>query len=56
MTEPRYNPIKLRGSGPSASEILIRDRDRFSVTEQPDRPAPEPEQKPSADEKPKSGR
>jgi hypothetical protein len=26
---PRYQPIKLRGEGPSASEILLRDRGRF---------------------------
>jgi hypothetical protein len=26
---PRYQPIPLRGDGPSASEILLRDRGRF---------------------------
>jgi hypothetical protein len=26
---PRYQPIQLRGDGPSASEILLRDRERF---------------------------
>jgi hypothetical protein len=26
---PRFQPIKLRGDGPSASEMLIRDRERF---------------------------
>jgi hypothetical protein len=25
----RYNPIKLRGEGPTASEIVIQDRQRF---------------------------
>ena len=26
---PRFQPIKLRGEGPTASEILLRDRERF---------------------------
>lgn len=26
---PRFQPIKLRGEGPSASELLLRDRERF---------------------------
>ena len=26
---PRFQPIKLRGEGPSASEMVIRDRGRF---------------------------
>jgi hypothetical protein len=26
---PRFQPIKLRGEGPTASEILLRDRGRF---------------------------
>jgi hypothetical protein len=36
MTTPqRYNPIKLRGNGPSASEIVIADRrhDRLGIEE-----------------------
>jgi len=28
-SKPRYDPIKLRGEGPSASEIVMRDRERF---------------------------
>ena len=27
--ETRFEPIKLRGKGPSASEIVLGDRDRF---------------------------
>lgn len=27
--KPRYQPIKLRGEGPTASEIVLRDRGRF---------------------------
>jgi hypothetical protein len=26
---PRFQPIKLRGEGPSVSETLLRDRERF---------------------------
>jgi hypothetical protein len=35
MTPPRYNPIKLRGPGPTASEIVIVDRrhDRLGIEE-----------------------
>jgi hypothetical protein len=50
MTAPRYNPIKLRGSGPTASETVIRDRDRFCVSEQPGKGAREAKKKQSADE------
>jgi hypothetical protein len=35
MTPPSYSPIKLRGNGPSASEIVNADRrhDRFGIEE-----------------------
>jgi len=36
MNVPRYNPIKLHGDGPTASEIVIRDRDRFYGSEHRD--------------------
>lgn len=29
MPRSRFGPIALRGNGPTASEIVIRDRDRF---------------------------
>jgi len=54
MTPPRYNPITLRGPGPNASEIILRDRDRFWRAEQPDEAAPQAEEKQSADEKTES--
>ncbi len=28
-SRPRFQPLKLRGDGPSASEIVIADRERF---------------------------
>ena len=28
-TGPRFQPIKLRGNGPSATELMLQDRDRF---------------------------
>ena len=50
MTRARYNPIKLRGPGPSASEIIIADRyhDRFSVAERREA-AQQPQQEKSSD-------
>ena len=55
MTRPRYSPIKLLGGGPSASEIIIRDRDhdRFSVARQPDE---RPKQEQPVEEKTESNR
>jgi hypothetical protein len=37
---PRYNPVKPRGDGPSASEIILRDRDRFATLGQQNGAAP----------------
>jgi hypothetical protein len=48
-TAHRYRPVKLRGNGPTASEMVIRDRDRFWGTEQLDKTAPEADGKQSAD-------
>jgi len=50
MTDSRYNPIKLRGPGPSASEIILRDRDYIPGRNQPDEAAQEPQQEKSSDE------
>jgi hypothetical protein len=36
----KYDPIKLRGDGPNASEIILRDRDRFATLEQQNEAAP----------------
>jgi hypothetical protein len=51
MTRARYNPIKLRGAGPTASEIIIRDRDHdhFSVVGQSDEAAPSSERQQAED-------
>ena|ERR1035441_47092 len=51
-TPQRYNPIKLRGSGPTASEIVLRDRERFLIAEEPGEASPQPQQKEASDEKP----
>ena len=55
MTRPRYNPIKLRGNGPSASEIVIADRrhDRFGIAERLEA-ARESRQEQSSDEETKN--
>jgi hypothetical protein len=33
MKKSRYNPIKLRSPDPSASEIVLRDRERLCFAE-----------------------
>jgi hypothetical protein len=55
MGNARYNPIKLRGPGPSASEIVLRDRDRFFFAERQYEAVREakPEQPPDKKIKPK---
>jgi len=40
MGDSKYNPIKLRGDGPNASEIILHDRDRFATLGQQNEAAP----------------
>jgi hypothetical protein len=49
-TRQRYNPIKLRGLGPTASEIILRDRDHIPGRNQPDKAAQEPQDEQSSGE------
>jgi hypothetical protein len=52
MAHSRYNPIKLRGPDPNASEMFLRDRDRFSIAEEPGEASPQPQQEQASDGKP----